>query len=218
MLRLAILGLTRILQCQSPHIQENRLFEDLQIQPVKRRNRSCHWNHTAVVCVSCWHVSACFPAPSTTLGHGAAGCQRADFVTSAKTVREYMPISFLIRFLFCLSEGGERNLFNSNFILSKKKKKTQQCALTDIFIALLYVINLKFQAWSDRNHWSFIQSWTTASLEVWIGDYCDAGRWKLQDRVDKGSFWLFRKVNKQAFMRERHFTFGLMHVSVTRDS
>lgn len=46
------------------------------------------------------------------------------------------------------------------------QKKPRQYALTDIFIALLYVISLKFQAWSDRNRWRFIQSWTTVSLSL----------------------------------------------------
>lgn len=74
------------------------------------------------------------------------------------------------------------------------QKNPRQYALTDIFIALLYVISLKFQAWSDRNCWRFIQSWTTVSLEVWRGDYRDSvrphsrGRWELQDRLDKAAF------------------------------
>lgn len=74
------------------------------------------------------------------------------------------------------------------------QKNPRQYALTDIFIALLDVISLGFQAWSDRNHGRFIQTWTTVSLGVWMGDARGSarphtdGRWKLQERVAKDAF------------------------------
>lgn len=50
---------------------------DLQIQPVKRRNTSCYWISTAVVFVSWWHVGACFPLLSKTVGLSAPQLPRS---------------------------------------------------------------------------------------------------------------------------------------------
>ena len=55
-----------LFQALLPHTQK------LQIQPVRRRNTSCCCVGTAVVFVSRWHVSACFPPLSKTAGTAAA--------------------------------------------------------------------------------------------------------------------------------------------------
>lgn len=90
-------------------------------------------------------------------------------MTNARSIRGYISISFfdqVPRFI-CLKVVKGTCLT----VILSCQQKPQQNALTDIFITLLYVISFKFQAWSDKNHWGFIRSGTSVSLEVWIGHY-----------------------------------------------